>query len=166
MDKTKTIRLALVAGIVILIDQLTKYYILKNIAYGSDIPVINGLFSISHVHNPGGAFGFLADQSELVRKMMFLAFSFVATGFVYWLYKSVPVTHPMLANGLAMIGGGALGNLIDRVRFGWVVDFLHCYIGNFHWPSFNIADSAICIGVGIFIYHIVFNKMPDEHGFI
>ncbi len=81
--------------------------------------------------------------------------------FVVWLYKKTANTHVFLSYGLAMIFGGAMGNLVDRFRFGKVVDFLDFYYGTAHWPAFNIADSAISIGMGILIYHVLFNKIPD-----
>jgi signal peptidase II len=80
---------------------------------------------------------------------------------IFLLYKNTPKTHSLLAAGFALIFGGAAGNLIDRIRFGKVVDFLDFYIGNLHWPAFNIADSAITIGIAIFIFHILFKKMPE-----
>ena len=88
---------------------------------------------------------------------------FVLTmGLILYLYVGIPETHPMLANGLSLIFGGAVGNLIDRVRMGKVIDFLDVYVGDLHWPAFNVADSAICVGVGIFMFHILFNRMPEQ----
>ena len=81
--------------------------------------------------------------------------------FILWLYKKVARDLVFLSFGLALIFGGASGNLIDRFRFGKVVDFLDFYIGTTHWPAFNIADSAISIGMAILIYHLVLNKIPD-----
>ena len=81
--------------------------------------------------------------------------------FVLWFYKKCASNHVFLSYGLALIFGGAIGNLIDRFRYGKVLDFLDFYIGSAHWPAFNVADSAISIGMGILIYHILFNKMPD-----
>jgi signal peptidase II len=162
MTREKYIRLWVVCGITVLMDQVCKLIILKTVAYGESLTVIPGFFNITYVLNPGGAFGLFARQSQWVRVLMFLVFSLMAVGFIFYLYRSVPKTHPMLANALALIMGGAIGNLIDRIRMGKVVDFLDCYIKNMHWPAFNIADSAICIGVGIFAYHFLFNKMPEQ----
>jgi signal peptidase II len=78
-----------------------------------------------------------------------------------WFYFKTPPTHPYLAGAFGMIFGGAVGNLIDRVRFGTVTDFLDFYVGNLHWPAFNIADSAITIGIGIFLLHLLLKKMPE-----
>lgn len=163
MTRDKYIRLLIVSGFTILADQISKLLIVRFMSYGESIEVIPGFFNLTYVLNPGGAFSLFAQQSQLVRVMMFLVFSLVAVGFIFYLYKGVPRTHPMLANALALILGGAIGNLIDRIRMGKVVDFLDCYVKHDwpHWPVFNVADSAICIGVGIFIFHMVFNKMPE-----
>ncbi len=154
--------LSLIAGIVVLLDQITKAVILKSLTLYQTIEVLPGFFNIVHVQNPGGAFGFLAGQSPSIRKFVFLVVSSLAVCLIYYFYKTVPRTHPWLSAALAMIMGGAVGNLIDRFRFGKVVDFLDFYVQNMHWPAFNVADSAITIGVAIIMAHIVFNKMPEE----
>lgn len=125
------------------------------------VPVIPRFFNITHIQNPGGAFGFLANQSSSLRTIVFLLISTTAVGLIFWFYKNTPKTHPWLANAFAMIFGGAIGNLIDRIRFGKVVDFIDLYLGNFHWPAFNVADSAISIGIAIFIFHLLFKKLPE-----
>ncbi len=157
----KYMRLGLIAGVVIIADQVTKFIILRDVGLHTTIPVIPGWFQITHVQNPGGAFGFLADQSALVRGILFLAVSTVAVGLVVWFYHKTPPTHRWLAAGFALICGGAIGNLIDRVRIGRVVDFLDFYVGRWHWPAFNVADSAITIGITIFILHVIAGRMPD-----
>lgn len=161
MTKNKYRKLLIVAGLVILLDQITKALILNYLPLYNSIDVLNGFFSITHIHNPGGAFGFLANYSSGVRITVFLVVSLLAACLILWFYVKTPPTHPLLATGFAMIFGGAVGNLIDRVRFGKVVDFLDFYIGDLHWPAFNIADSAISIGIGIFVLHLIFKKMPE-----
>ncbi|MCP4257547.1 MAG: signal peptidase II [Planctomycetes bacterium] len=123
--------------------------------------MIDGFFSFTHIQNQGGAFGFLANQSSGLRSFFFLFISSLAVCIVFYFYKNTPRTHPFLATGLALIFGGAIGNLIDRVRFGSVVDFLLFYYKNIHWPAFNIADSAISVGIAIVVFHLIFNKMPE-----
>lgn len=162
MTKAKILRLLAVSGITVILDQITKLLVAAYIGYGQDIAVIPGFFNLTHVLNPGGAFGLFAQQGAMVRVMFFLVFSLVAVGLILYLYVGIPETHPMLANGLSLIFGGAVGNLIDRVRMGKVIDFLDVYLGDLHWPAFNVADSAICIGVGIFMFHILFNRMPEQ----
>lgn len=162
MTKAKILRLLAVSGITVISDQVTKLLVAAYIGYGQDIAVIPGFFNLTHVLNPGGAFGLFAQQGAMVRVMFFLVFSLVAVGLILYLYVGIPETHPMLANGLSLIFGGAVGNLIDRVRMGKVIDFLDVYVGDLHWPAFNVADSAICVGVGIFMFHILFNRMPEQ----
>ncbi len=157
--ENKYSKLALIAGPVLVLDQITKYIILKTMMLHDSIPVMPGYFSLTHIQNPGGAFGFLAGQSPDVRRMIFIFVSFIALCLIFYLYSTTPRTNSFLATGFAMIFGGAVGNLFDRVRFGKVVDFLDFYVGNLHWPAFNIADSAISIGMGIFVFHLLFKKM-------
>lgn len=154
-------RLALVGICVLLLDQITKWLIVRHLPLHSNITVIDHFFNITHVLNPGGAFGFFAEQSPGTRKFIFLFLSSGVALFVLWLYRKTAGSHIFLSYGLALIFGGAIGNLIDRFRFGKVVDFLDFYVGSLHWPAFNIADSAITIGMGILIYHVIFNKLPE-----
>lgn len=155
-------RLFLVAGLVVLFDQVSKAAVWQLIPMYDSIGVIPGFFDLTHVRNPGGAFGFFAGQSEGVRQFFFLVLTSAAVIMIFFFYRSVPRSYPWLAFGLALIFGGAIGNLIDRVRLGEVVDFLKFYIGRYQWPSFNVADSAISVGVAIFIAHLVFGRMPEK----
>jgi len=134
--------------------------VLKMMPLFKSIVVIPGFFNLTHVHNPGGAFGFLAQNGSPWRHWMFLGAAVVALSMILYFHHQTPKTHPYLGLGLALIFGGAIGNLIDRLRFGEVIDFLDFYAAHFHWPTFNVADSAVTIGVGIFILHILFKKMP------
>lgn len=160
MTAAKVKFLVLVSGGVLLLDQLTKALVLEHLALGASLPVIDGFFDLTHVHNPGGAFGFLATMSAQVRAALFIAASLLAAGLILWFYVQTPANQRLLAFGLALILGGALGNLIDRVRFGVVVDFIDLYIGELHWPAFNVADSAVTVGVLIFAACTVFAKKP------
>ena len=161
MIKNKYLKLAVVAGLVVLADQITKALIFRYLPYHQSITVIAGFFDLTHIHNPGGAFGLMADMSETVRTLVFLLASSLAVGLIFYFYVKTPSSYTFLAVGFALIFGGAIGNLIDRVRLGIVVDFLDVYIGSFHWPAFNIADSAITVGIAIFGYHLLFKKMPE-----
>jgi signal peptidase II len=161
MLPNKYIRLVIVAGLVVLADQISKTLILKYLPLHHSIPVVAGVFDITHIRNPGGAFGLMANMSVFGRSIVFLFISSIAVGLILYFYSKTPRTHTFLSTGFALIFGGAVGNLIDRVRFGSVVDFLDFYIGNYHWPAFNIADSAITVGIFIFIYHLLFKKMPE-----
>ena len=157
----KYIRLVSIAGLIVIIDQITKAVILNSLPLYHSVSVIPGFFNITHIHNPGGAFGFLANQSSGLRSIIFLLISSLAVGLIFWFYKNTPKTHPWLATGFAMIFGGAIGNLIDRIRLGKVVDFLDIYLYDLHWPAFNVADSAISIGIAVFVFHLLFKKLPE-----
>ena len=154
-------RLAVIAGLVVMLDQITKAAVLNKLPLYHSISLIPGFFSLTHIQNPGGAFGFMSHHSSSLRSIVFLLISFVAICFIFYFYKNTPKTHPLLANALALIFGGAVGNFIDRIRFGKVVDFLDFYIGNYHWPAFNVADSAISVGVFILLFHLLLKKMPE-----
>ncbi len=154
-------RLLIIAGTIVIVDQITKAIVLSKMALYQSIDVIPGFFSLTHIHNPGGAFGFLAQQDASIRIGIFILASTVAIFFIFLFYRQIPKTHPVLSAGLALIFGGAIGNLIDRLRFGKVVDFLDFYVGALHWPAFNVADSAITVGVAIFIAHLLFRKLPE-----
>lgn len=156
----KYTKLAVISGLVIILDQITKSLILGNIPLYHSINIIPGFFNITHIHNPGGAFGFMAQHDSSLRNLLFLLLSSLAICFIIYFYKNTSRTHPLLASGFALILGGAVGNLIDRIRFGKVVDFLDFYVRSYHWPAFNVADSAITVGVTIFIFHLLFKKVP------
>ncbi len=158
--RAKYIRFAGVVTLVVVLDQITKALVLKMMPLFKSIVVIPGFFSLTHVHNPGGAFGFMAQNGSPWRHWMFLAAAVVALSMIIYFYHQTPNTHPYLGLGLSLIFGGAIGNLIDRLRFGEVIDFLDFYVAHLHWPTFNVADSAVSIGVGIFVLHILFKKMP------
>lgn len=150
-----------IAALVAVLDQVSKAVVTIKMPLHHSIAVIPGLFNLTHVHNPGGAFGFLANQSAGLRHGIFLGASLFALGLIVYFYFQTPPTHRLLGSSLAMIFGGAIGNIIDRIRYGEVVDFLDFYLGSYHWPAFNIADSAITVGIGIFIVHLLFGKMPE-----
>lgn len=155
-------KLIVISLLIVISDQASKLMVIKLITPYSAVAVIPGFFNITHIYNPGGAFGFMSGQSLLIRTIMFLFISTIAIGFIFYFYKNTPGTHPVLASGFALIFGGAIGNMIDRIRLGTVVDFLDFYIKGLHWPAFNVADSAISVGMAIFLFHLVFKKLPFE----
>jgi signal peptidase II len=156
----KYIRLIFVAALVVLTDQISKLVVLNTIPLYDSIAVIPGFFHLTHIQNPGGAFGLLAGQGAAVRSIVFFFASAVALTLILMFYRNTPGTHRWLATGFSLIFGGAVGNLIDRLRFGRVVDFLDFSIAGHHWPAFNVADSAVTVGIGIFVVHLLFNKLP------
>jgi signal peptidase II len=135
-----------VAVLIVLLDQWTKAWILQSLKIHDGFAVIEGLFNIVHVRNPGAAFGFLAGAPPWFRSVFFLAVTVAAIGLILYYLRQIRNGALALVLALALILAGAVGNLIDRVRFGEVVDFLDFYIGSAHWPAFNIADAAISAG--------------------
>ena len=160
MLNPKYVRLVSIVGLIVIVDQITKSLILHHLELYRSIPVIPGFFSITHIHNPGGAFGFLAQGHSGLRQGLFLLASAAAIVLVIYYFVKTPANLPWLSAGFAMILGGAIGNLIDRLRMGEVVDFIDVYIGDVHWPAFNVADSAISVGVVIILFHLVVRKTP------
>lgn len=161
MDQVnKYIWFSIVVSCVVVIDQITKALILVNLPLGDFITIIPGFFNLNHVHNPGGAFGLLAHVGEPWRSMLFFGAGLMALVLLLYFYHKTPRSFLFLRCGLSFIFGGAIGNLIDRIRFGEVVDFLDFYLAGHHYPTFNIADSAVSVGVAIFVFHIVFKKVP------
>lgn len=157
----KYIRLTIIMILVVAVDQITKLMVLESMPLFQSIPVIPGFFNLTHIHNPGGAFGFLSGQSSHLQRLIFLLVSSLAIGLILYFYVKTPRSFRFLSIGLALVFSGAIGNLIDRIRMGKVVDFLDFYIRDYHWPAFNIADSAVSIGMIIFLYHLLFKKLPE-----
>ena len=159
LAKKHYLLMSIIIGIVIL-DQITKWVVLIKMPLYESIPIIDNFFSLTHIHNTGGAFGLMANQSQLIRAILFLGLSTLSLGIIGYYYYKTPLQYTWLRVGLALIFAGAIGNLIDRFRIGEVVDFLDFYIGNYHWPAFNVADSSVSIGVVILLYHMIFKNMP------
>jgi len=147
--KKKNILFLTIASLVILLDLATKAWILSTMRIYDSFVVVKGFFSITHVRNPGAAFGFLAGAPPLFRYLFFIAITVAAIALILYYLHSSRIEEPSLVSALALILAGAVGNLIDRIRFGEVVDFLDVYIGSYHWPAFNVADSAITVGAGV-----------------
>ena len=139
-----TILLA-VSALVLILDQATKLYIDRSMALHSSIAVVREFFNITYLRNKGAAFGILADSSY--RLPFFILVSAVAVCVILVVISRLREDQKLAAVSLALIFSGALGNLIDRVRMGEVIDFLDAHWYDHHWPAFNIADSAICVGV-------------------
>jgi len=145
---------ATTAGGVLAVDQLTKYWIDSAMAIHDTIPVLSGFFSITYVRNPGAAFGFLAGASPTFRYTFFIVVNIIAIALILTYIRKAGKKESRMILGLSLIMAGAVGNLIDRVRFGEVVDFLDFYIGSIHWPAFNVADSSISVGAFFLIWEL------------
>lgn len=144
--KSKLIILFAITPPILLLDQVTKIWIEHNLALSQSIQIVQNFFNITHIQNTGGAFGILSGINSIWLQKFFIFFSLVATGFVGILYFNLSTKQLAPAFGIALIIGGAIGNLIDRIRLGKVIDFLDLYFYSYHWPAFNVADSAITIG--------------------
>jgi len=145
--------------VIVVLDQITKIYIDTHMTLHETIPVVNGFFNITYVRNPGAAFGFLADASPFLRALFLIGVSIFASGLIVYYIIKMKTEDILLTYGMSLILGGAVGNLIDRIRFGYVVDFVHWYWNGFHWPVFNLADSAISIAA---VLLIVFSFTHDD----
>ena len=137
---------AILAASIIVPDQITKAAIQQKYTLWATDPVIPGFFNLAHVLNKGAAFGFLNQPDSTWQVWFFVAVTIAAVGFIYYLLTTADHGDRFFICGLGLILGGALGNLIDRKRFGFVVDFLDFYVGDYHRPAFNVADIAISCG--------------------
>jgi signal peptidase II len=154
----------LVAGWVIsimVLDQLTKMIIDRTMRLHGSIPIIDGLFSLTYVRNTGAAFGIFAGSRQAFRQPFLILVSVVAIGFILMMLKRLRERETGLATALAFILGGAIGNLVDRVLHGEVIDFLDFYWSSYHWPAFNLADSFITVGVAITLFFLMTAKDGD-----
>ena len=131
---------------VLILDQITKLWVQNNIPLWSGNTVIPGFFNLVYVLNKGAAFGILNRADLVWQTYFFIAISALAIVLIFHLVRTVERDDPYLFTGLGLILGGALGNMVDRIRLGQVIDFLDFYLGGHHWPAFNVADIAICLG--------------------
>jgi signal peptidase II len=150
----------LIAFLVVLLDRLAKRAVERKIPLHDGVQIIPGFFRLAHLENRGAAFGMFADSPSEWKVAILVLFSVVALVVVATLlWRS---SHAMSSTGigLALILGGAIGNLWDRLATGHVTDFLLFYIGQYQWPAFNLADSAIVVGAGLLVFEILFTKAP------
>ena len=150
--------LALLIGLaIVLLDQLTKQWIRSIFVYGESRPVIDGFFNLVYVRNDGAAWNILSGQSII---LILISVVVLVLLIIYRRsFLQEQFSHRIL---LGLMVGGIVGNLIDRIRFGWVTDFLDFQFGTYHYPSFNVADSAICIAVGLYIITNLLQKKKEE----
>jgi|SRR6185369_8579347 len=160
--KAKYLILALTAPVVLVADQLTKLYIDRTMKLYQSNPVIDGLFSITYLRNKGAAFSFLSDASW--RLPFFLLATAVAVIAIIAAFCKLKDEQRFAAFSLSLILSGAVGNLIDRVRMGEVIDFLDVYWKTHHWPAFNVADSAICVGVALLALDLFLEERRAKRG--
>ncbi len=138
------------------LDQVTKLWVDSSLTYADRIPVIDGFFYITHVRNPGAAFGLFTSSPAELRLFFFIGVSLVAIGLIFSFFRRLAPGDRLSALALGLILGGAVGNLIDRVRLGEVVDFLHFRLwSGYSWPDFNLADSFIVVGVALLVIELL-----------
>jgi signal peptidase II len=151
-----------IAIIVLLLDRLAKWAVASNIRLHESVVVIPGFFQLTRVENTGAAFGLFADSSAQWKIGALVSFSVLALVVVSALLWKNSHSLSTTTIGLSLILGGAMGNLWDRMMSGRVVDFLDFYVGSYHWPAFNVADTAIVIGATLLISEIFFTKSANE----
>ena len=145
------------------LDRLTKWAVAHNIGLHENINVIPGFFRLTHVQNRGAAFGLFSESASEYKVAVLVLFSLVALVVVSTLLWKNSHRLTTTGVGLALILGGALGNLWDRIVTGHVVDFLLFYVGSYQWPAFNVADTAIVLGAVLLVAEILFAKPPAQH---
>lgn len=161
--KAKYIFLLFVTPAVIAFDQLTKALVVGHFRLGETLPILGGFFDLTYVRNTGAAFGLFAQTDPRFRVPFFLIVPVVALVAISYIFKKIPDRDRKLSIALSLVVGGAVGNLIDRLKLGYVIDFLL-----FHWryeyqfPAFNVADSAICIGVATLMIDLLFAQDQTE----
>jgi len=152
----------LVVGSILILDRWSKTRIVEKFHLNESISVIDGFFNITYVRNTGVAFGILSGISSPLKSALLPAFTGLAAILVViYSLRSSP-RNRLLQLALSLILGGALGNLYDRLTYGYVIDFLEFYAGSYSWPSFNVADAAISTGVGLLLIEIIRNETPDR----
>jgi len=159
----KRLHYLIVSAAIIVLDLWTKWIVVRRIDLHESIPVIPNLFQLVHVRNTGAAFGIGANAESRIVPLLLNAGAIAVFCFVVLYALRAAVTDRLLQTGLHLILGGAIGNLLDRFRFGYVVDFLDVYVRmggrEHHWPAFNVADSAICIGIALLFFDM--RKKPE-----
>lgn len=150
------------AVIMVVTDQLTKLWISSSMEVWTGKSIIPGFFNLVHVLNRGAAWGFLDNESISWQRPLFIGVALLALGFIGYMLKTTNKNDHWMIAGLGMIAGGAIGNLIDRIRSGAVTDFLDFYYGDYHWPAFNIADCALTVGAGCIIISMLFYRQYHQ----
>ncbi len=162
--KNKYLQVGSIVGVVLVLDQISKYIIRTHVRLFDTITIIPGFFNITYVRNKGAAFGILSGLPEFWRSAFFIAVTIVAVAAIVAL--TIKTTDRLPVYAFSLIAGGAVGNLIDRIRYGEVVDFIQWYVKSHYWPSFNVADSAITIGVVLLAIEMLFGTSAKSQELI
>ncbi|MCF8054027.1 MAG: signal peptidase II [Deltaproteobacteria bacterium] len=150
-----------IAVCVIFFDQYSKFLLLTKMLPYESIPVIDGFFNIVSIRNPGAAFGIFASFPLSWRMPLFIGVAILATAFIIYSLLEMGDEDKRTPVALSLIFAGMVGNTTDRLRFGEVIDFIDCYIGSWHWPAFNIADSALSLGAFLLLFIILKSNRRD-----
>lgn len=146
----------------VVLDQASKVQIMHTMRLHESIPIVPEFFSLTYIRNPGAAFGLLASSGQAFRLVFFGLTSVFALGLLGMIFVRLRQDDWVGQLSIAAILGGAIGNLLDRVRFGEVIDFLDFYINGYHWPAFNVADAAISVGVFFLILHFALDNKEEQ----
>jgi signal peptidase II len=149
-----------IAGVVVALDQVTKALVDDLMALHESRPIVEGLVRLTYVQNRGAAFGILSEAGLPYQSVMFSMVSVLALLAIALYAWRMPVQSRLPQTALALVMGGAVGNLLDRARLGYVIDYMDVYWGPHHWPAFNVADSAISVGVTLLVIDILRNPQP------
>jgi len=141
--------------VILLLDQWTKSMVMQKLPLYHRVVVIEGFFNLTHVRNTGGAFGIFGGEKGGIGSLLFVIVSLMAVGAIIFLFIRIKEEEKTLALAFSLVLSGAIGNLLDRLRYGEVVDFLDFHLSAYHWPAFNVADSAICIGIGLLALELI-----------
>ena len=144
------------------LDQVTKILVASRFYYGESIEVIPGFFDLTYVRNPGGAFSVFATGPEEIRMAFFIGAGILAIALLLVLFRQLEPEALLASAALGTILGGALGNLTDRIRVGEVIDFLDFHVAGYTWPTFNVADSCIVVGVSFLIFEIFLTRDEEN----
>ena len=161
--KNKYVLLFFVSGVLIVMDQYTKLMVSLHVPLNYSVKVVEGFFNFTHIRNSGVAFGLFASQQSEYKALMFIAISTIAIIAILVIFHQTPKEKKMVQTGLILIFSGAIGNLIDRILHGEVIDFVDFFINRHHFPAFNIADSCITVGVIMMVIDLFFGEVgPDS----
>lgn len=150
------------AGAVFMIDQTTKAWAIHRLRFGGDREIIPNFLNFAYAQNTGVAFSFLDNQGDAGRYGLSIVAGIAAILVLYYFWRT-PRTHDRILGALALLLAGIIGNVTDRMRLGFVVDFIDVQFGNWHYPTFNVADMAICVGAGLLILDMFLSRKDEKN---
>ena len=150
-----------IAGAIVALDQVAKALVDRYMDLHESHTIVEGLARLTYVQNRGAAFGILSDADLPYQSVLFSLISIIALGAIGVYAWKLPIASRLPQAALALIMGGAVGNLLDRIRLGYVIDYVDVYWGRHHWPAFNVADSAISVGVALLVLDIIRNPQSE-----